>query len=478
MAEYDSGAEQTTVVDHRQYDSFGNLTDQTGPTVDFIFGFTGRPLDKDTGLHNYRARWYDATVGRWLSEDPAGHAAGDANLYRYCGNSPVMNVDPSGLCGQSTGLGTALWNTFTSTAQSVGNAAVDTAQSLATGAMWGAANVSSVVQMGYSSFASASPAQLRNIAAQNLSNIDQNMAVDYIFDNARRDLDAYSQQAWAQFAYESAVATDRMVVNAKAAAQTSSQPVLPMLANAFRSEIDTAADWIDNMGVGTGYVPVAQTIGFGASLLRSAGDVGASLIDLPGTLVSGVRDVGTSIDYGRQYGVAVGVGRQIGLLQASEAWYGVDVRSGEHVDAISKISEASGRLASTTGTLAGGLRLASVGVRSSAAVAPSARVPGTASVDTGVYPKVPSTGTVDTLPGRVPKPSPNFKPPTNLPQAPPTQVPPGWRVRSMPQTQQYPNGYWRLEKPMPNRGWQGIDPSTMKPGSRSQAHVPWPDPNG
>lgn len=29
----------------------------------------------------------------------------------------------------------------------------------------------------------------------------------------------------------------------------------------------------------------------------------------------------------------------------------------------------------------------------------------------------------------VPKTSPNFKPPTNAPQAPPTQIPPGWRVR-------------------------------------------------
>jgi hypothetical protein len=73
-----------------------------------------------------------------------------------------------------------------------------------------------------------------------------------------------------------------------------------------------------------------------------------------------------------------------------------------------------------------------------------------------------------------PKPSPNFKPPTNPPQMPPGNIPPGWRVRQMPPTSQYPDGYWRLEKPMDNGGWQGIDPSTMKPGPQPQTHVPFP----
>ena len=41
-----------------------------------------------------QSRWFDPTVGRWLSEDPA---AADANLYRYCGNAPTIYVDPSGL---------------------------------------------------------------------------------------------------------------------------------------------------------------------------------------------------------------------------------------------------------------------------------------------------------------------------------------------------------------------------------------------
>jgi len=74
----------------------------------------------------------------------------------------------------------------------------------------------------------------------------------------------------------------------------------------------------------------------------------------------------------------------------------------------------------------------------------------------------------------VPKVSPKFKPPTNPPQLPPREVPPGWRVREMPPTEQYPHGYWKLEKPMANGGWQPVDPSTMKPGTHPETHVPLP----
>jgi hypothetical protein len=41
-------------------------------------------------------RWYAPGTGRWLSEDPIGFAAGDANLYRYVGNGVTGATDPSG----------------------------------------------------------------------------------------------------------------------------------------------------------------------------------------------------------------------------------------------------------------------------------------------------------------------------------------------------------------------------------------------
>ncbi len=39
---------------------------------------------------------YDPNPGRFLSEDPLGYEAGDANLYRYVLNSPVNYLDPTG----------------------------------------------------------------------------------------------------------------------------------------------------------------------------------------------------------------------------------------------------------------------------------------------------------------------------------------------------------------------------------------------
>jgi RHS repeat-associated protein len=79
------------------YDSYGNITNQTNPSVTFRFGYTGREWDGETGQYYYRARYYDARVGRFLSTDPIGFAAGDANLYRYVFNSPMNFTDPSGL---------------------------------------------------------------------------------------------------------------------------------------------------------------------------------------------------------------------------------------------------------------------------------------------------------------------------------------------------------------------------------------------
>lgn len=60
------------------------------------FVYTGRRLDQETGLYHYRARYYDASLGRFLSRDPMGEKAG-LNWYCYVGDRPTSHVDPSGL---------------------------------------------------------------------------------------------------------------------------------------------------------------------------------------------------------------------------------------------------------------------------------------------------------------------------------------------------------------------------------------------
>jgi hypothetical protein len=47
-------------------------------------------------LQNNDNRWYNAIIGRWLSQDPLGLGP-DTNPYRYCGNGPANGSDPSGL---------------------------------------------------------------------------------------------------------------------------------------------------------------------------------------------------------------------------------------------------------------------------------------------------------------------------------------------------------------------------------------------
>ena len=77
------------------YDSFGKLTASTG-TLTNPFQFTGREFDAETGLRYYRFRYFDPTVGRFVSEDPIGFDGG-INFYLYVQNNPSLLIDPFGL---------------------------------------------------------------------------------------------------------------------------------------------------------------------------------------------------------------------------------------------------------------------------------------------------------------------------------------------------------------------------------------------
>ena len=85
-----------TETTHLIYDAFGNLTSGTNS---LLFGYTGKAFDADTALQNNINRWYDATIGRWLSVDPIGFEGNDTNLYRYVGNKN-SDYDPFGLAKQ------------------------------------------------------------------------------------------------------------------------------------------------------------------------------------------------------------------------------------------------------------------------------------------------------------------------------------------------------------------------------------------
>jgi len=79
------------------HNGFGKILTETGATFGDDYKYTGQRLDDATGLQLHNFRWYDAETQRWLSRDPIGFAAGDANLYRYVGNNATNATDRSGL---------------------------------------------------------------------------------------------------------------------------------------------------------------------------------------------------------------------------------------------------------------------------------------------------------------------------------------------------------------------------------------------
>jgi RHS repeat-associated protein len=79
------------------YGPYGNLTGQTG-TATNPFQFAGAYSDSESGLIYLDARYYDPTTGQFTSVDPLQGVTQQA--YSYAGDSPLDNLDLSGLgCG-------------------------------------------------------------------------------------------------------------------------------------------------------------------------------------------------------------------------------------------------------------------------------------------------------------------------------------------------------------------------------------------
>jgi RHS repeat-associated protein len=72
------------------YQPFGQ--DNGTPAGSETYKFTGKPFSVATGLYHDYQRWYDPSVGRFISPDPSG----GINLYTYAINNPLRYVDPDG----------------------------------------------------------------------------------------------------------------------------------------------------------------------------------------------------------------------------------------------------------------------------------------------------------------------------------------------------------------------------------------------
>jgi RHS repeat-associated protein/uncharacterized repeat protein (TIGR01451 family) len=87
------------IVESYRYDAFG--TPQQTPTVDQPFGFGARPWDPTSNTYDMRARRYEPSSGRYLSQDPLI----GANPYVFAVNDPFSATDPSGLMALSSSAG-------------------------------------------------------------------------------------------------------------------------------------------------------------------------------------------------------------------------------------------------------------------------------------------------------------------------------------------------------------------------------------
>lgn len=79
-------------------DAFGQTVSVGGTFTPFGFaGGHGYQSDPDSGLMKLGHRYYDASIGRFLSRDPS--RAGK-NWYTYCQNNPINSIDPTGYVGE------------------------------------------------------------------------------------------------------------------------------------------------------------------------------------------------------------------------------------------------------------------------------------------------------------------------------------------------------------------------------------------
>ena len=96
----------TTTATRQRYTPYGEHrgTGSSTPTDNLNgvtdHGYLNQTEDDTTGLTYLNARYYDPTIGRFISVDPLTAPANPQTLnhYTYAGNDPVGRSDPSGLC--------------------------------------------------------------------------------------------------------------------------------------------------------------------------------------------------------------------------------------------------------------------------------------------------------------------------------------------------------------------------------------------
>jgi len=92
------------VVYRSDYEPFGSSLHASGEER---YTYTGKEQDDSTGLYYYGARYYDSSLGRFISGDPVSgnqYNSQRLNKYTYVMNNPMVYTDPSGEQAENTGF--------------------------------------------------------------------------------------------------------------------------------------------------------------------------------------------------------------------------------------------------------------------------------------------------------------------------------------------------------------------------------------
>ncbi|MBW8851825.1 MAG: hypothetical protein JF600_13645 [Xanthomonadales bacterium] len=94
-----------TVIERNDYEPYGAVIGK--PAYSGI-GYTGHVMDGGTGVTYMQQRYYDQSIGRFLSVDPVtadGGTGGNFSRYWYANNNPYWFTDPDGRAACPNGSG-------------------------------------------------------------------------------------------------------------------------------------------------------------------------------------------------------------------------------------------------------------------------------------------------------------------------------------------------------------------------------------
>ncbi|CAL2058863.1 hypothetical protein T190820D02B_11292 [Tenacibaculum sp. 190524A05c] len=104
----------TEIIEEKNYYPFGlqhkgynNDRSSIGNSKAEKFGYNGKELNEELGLewHDFSARNYDASIGRWMNIDPLAEDMRRYSPYNYAFDNPVYWIDPDGMAPQGPDIG-------------------------------------------------------------------------------------------------------------------------------------------------------------------------------------------------------------------------------------------------------------------------------------------------------------------------------------------------------------------------------------